>query len=530
MKRVRGCSLIWLAVVVAAGGAWSPVVTAAERAQPPRLLLLLAQGFNRGEHFEPYATLTALGYDIDVASFEPGPVLLSREGKPDEQGRDAHANLAMRDVTDISPYLALILPGGYSPANLENDPDAVRIVRAFFDADKPVGAICHGPRLLAMAGVLEGRIVTAWNEVASEIPDLWRAGRLGTYVDQEVVVDGKLVSCRYPNDVGPWLKVLIEKLHAYGGLPPIPKRPTVIFLARHLTTGHERWMATVATRNNGVQTRLVTDAKGFEQAAASLDEVDALVLTPGEETTALLDTEAGKALVAGLKGKPVHTLSVTDSLALQLRELVAVAVAATDKVAPPAPAIEYTAAIALSPGFDDRVAAVMQSFLEYKGHKVALVGHRPGWVRGLGGMPLEVKGTYSSPPLLATTAVIVAPGGVWPMHDPRARQAEQPDWIRHQGERDRQRIEWIIARYKEGATLITVGFDSLRIGRHAEFNGVAFAASDQTVWSFRRGEGGRYSNEPVLKSADRLYSAKAADALPALMRLLDAEPLRATAR
>jgi protease I len=105
------------------------------------------------------------------------------------------------DVTtaDADPerYAAVVLPGGVAnPDRLRQDADALRFVRSFFDRDKPVAVICHGPWTLVDAGVLRGRTVTSWPSLQA---DLTNAG--ATWVDEEVVVDGNLITSRKPDDL-----------------------------------------------------------------------------------------------------------------------------------------------------------------------------------------------------------------------------------------------------------------------------------------------------------------------------------------
>src|SRR5215475_4056469 len=94
-------------------------------------------------------------------------------------------------------YDALVIPGGVAnPDFLRMDATAVRFVRAFFDAAKPVGVICHGPWMVVEAGVARGRTLTSWPSLRT---DIINAG--GTWVDREVVVDGNIVTSRKPDDI-----------------------------------------------------------------------------------------------------------------------------------------------------------------------------------------------------------------------------------------------------------------------------------------------------------------------------------------
>ncbi|MCC5805212.1 MAG: DJ-1/PfpI family protein [Opitutales bacterium] len=512
-----------VALLVAAGSLPSVTFADAEDTDSPRLLFLIAHGFNRMEHFESLYSLTAMGYNVDVASFAAGTVLLDPNNEtPDRQGRDALANLAMREVTDISPYLGLVLPGGYSPGNLEDDPEAIRIVRTFDAAEKPIGSICHSARLLAGAGVAAGRMVTGWNEIASEVPEAWMRGDLGTYIDQPVVVDGHIVSCRYPDDVRPWFHAFAEHLAGRGGIKPPRKRADAVFLAGHKESGHQRQMTTLGGRNNHVFPNVIHSA---ESLAANLERdpsADIVFVYPNEASEALLHSKGGQALLTALGNPTVHRLAENES-PMQLREAVAVAREVGRPLPDPEP-VAHDAVIALSPGFDDRVAPAIEAFLRHLGFNPVHLSHERGWVRGLNGLPVYAAGTYTEPPLLAERILVVAPGGLWPREDPNVRQADQPPWLAGQAERDARRAAWITDRYKEGGVLVTFGFDSLYVTGDPVFAGIPFAASDQIPYAFiwRRHSVAEYAPDvEALRSAERIYSARGFEALPELMRLLE---------
>jgi protease I len=111
---------------------------------------------------------------------------------------------------DASEYDALVLPGGVANADeLRLDDDAVRFVRQCFDDGKPVGVICHGPWILAEADVLEGRTLTSWPSLET---DLENAG--ATWVDVEVHVDRELVSSRKPDDLPAFCREIVQAFAA----------------------------------------------------------------------------------------------------------------------------------------------------------------------------------------------------------------------------------------------------------------------------------------------------------------------------
>lgn len=519
MKSVTLTHRTLLALLAAAFFSLSAVLAHAQE-ERPRLLFLVVHGFNRMEHFEALYSLSALGYHIDVAGFERGVVLLdSRNERPDNQGRDAYAHLAMREVTDISGYLGLVIPGGYSAGNMEDDPEAIRIVRAFDQAGKPIGAICHAARLLAGAGVAAGRVVTGWNEIPSEVPERWVQGDLGIYIDQDVVVDGNIISCRYPNDMGPWFRVFAEHLYRRGGIRPGQMRADALFIASHKQTGHLRQMTTLGARNNNLNPMVVHNEGSMANALQRKQNADIVFLYPEPECEALLNSPDGQALMAALGNPPVHRIAPNSSY-LQLREAVAV-VQQIGHPIPPVQPVAYDAVIGLTPGFDDRVVIAMDAFLRHMGFNPVHISHETGWIRGLKGLPVFASGTYSEPPLLTERVLVVAPGGLWPREDPNVRQADQPAWLQGQAARDAQRAAWITERYKEGGVLVTFGFDSLYITTDEVFRGIPFAASDQTVWSFATRSAARYApNVQALRSAERIFSARGFDALPELIHLL----------
>jgi protease I len=169
-----------------------------------KVAILVADGFEQVEMTEPRRELDAAGARTSLVSPVQGQVQGWR-----------HFDKADRFPVDVplaeasaAEYDALLLPGGVAnPDQLRTIPEAVAFVRAFFDAGKPVAAICHGLWPLIDAGVVAGRTVTSWPSLRT---DLTNAG--ATWVDQEVVTDHGLVTSRKPDDIPAFSRKMIEEI------------------------------------------------------------------------------------------------------------------------------------------------------------------------------------------------------------------------------------------------------------------------------------------------------------------------------
>jgi protease I len=158
-----------------------------------KVAILAADMFERVELEEPRQALEDAGAEVEVVSIHDGEI----------QGFDhfdpASSLKVDRTVQEVSPddYDALLIPGGVgNPDQLRGDEDAVAFVRGFDDAGKPMAVICHGPWMLVEARVVRGRRVTSWPTLETDIRN---AG--GDWIDQEVVVDGNIVTSRKPDDI-----------------------------------------------------------------------------------------------------------------------------------------------------------------------------------------------------------------------------------------------------------------------------------------------------------------------------------------
>jgi protease I len=172
--------------------------------QGKRIAVLTAnEGVEQVELTEPVEALRAAGAEVELLAPESGEVqAFNHLDKGDTFPVD-------RPLGDADPgnYDGLVLPGGVAnPDFLRMDEQAVGFIRTFFESGKPVGAICHGPWTLVEAGVVKGRTLTSWPSLQTDIRN---AG--GTWVDEEVVVDGGLVTSRNPDDLPAFNAKLVEE-------------------------------------------------------------------------------------------------------------------------------------------------------------------------------------------------------------------------------------------------------------------------------------------------------------------------------
>ena len=167
-----------------------------------RVAILVAEGFEEVEMTKPRAALDDAGARTSLVSPEQGEVLaFNHHDKANRFPVDVKLDDARPDDFD-----ALLLPGGaLNPDTLRTLPNAVEFVRAFFDEEKPVAAICHAPWTLIEADVVEGRRVTSWPSLKT---DLENAG--ADWVDQSVVRDENLVTSRKPDDIPDFNRSMLE--------------------------------------------------------------------------------------------------------------------------------------------------------------------------------------------------------------------------------------------------------------------------------------------------------------------------------
>lgn len=177
-----------------------------------RILVMATDGFEQRELKVPVERLRMMGAVVEIAApnqtREPGRIRgWNGEGQQADWGEAVIVDRRLSEV-NVDDYDALVIPGGQiNPDKLRLEPLAVDLVRRFVDEGKVVAAICHGPWLLVEADVLEGRRVTSWKSLRTDIRN---AG--GDWVDEEVVSDQGIVTSRKPADLFAFVDKIVEEV------------------------------------------------------------------------------------------------------------------------------------------------------------------------------------------------------------------------------------------------------------------------------------------------------------------------------
>ena len=176
---------------------------AEQKLKGKKVAIIAADMVERVELVEPRKALEEAGATTELLSIKPGTIdAFDHFDKAEKIKVDR-----LVEEADASEYDALMIPGGVgNPDQLRGDENAVAFVRDFFEAGKPVAAICHAPWVLVEAGVVRGRTLTSWPTLETDIRN---AG--GDWVDQKVVVDRGLVTSRKPDDIPAFNEKMIEE-------------------------------------------------------------------------------------------------------------------------------------------------------------------------------------------------------------------------------------------------------------------------------------------------------------------------------
>jgi len=169
-----------------------------------RVLIVATDGFEQSELMQPKQGLEEAGFETTVASLEDGEIKGWDDG---DWGKSVSVDITVDEVS-VGDYDALMLPGGQiNPDILRMNETVIDLVREFDSEGKPIAAICHAPWLLVEADIVDGKTVTGWPSIRT---DLENAG--GEVIDRQVAVDGNLITSRNPDDIPAFTEALKDAL------------------------------------------------------------------------------------------------------------------------------------------------------------------------------------------------------------------------------------------------------------------------------------------------------------------------------
>lgn len=178
-----------------------------QRLDNRNVAVLATDGFEESELTSPVDALRSAGANVSIISIQDTPDSIRGWDKGDWSSRTVSVDGTV-DQMDVDRFDALVLPGGViNPDLLRRSDDAVAFVKGFFEAGKPVAAICHGPWMIVEAGAARGRKMTSFPSIRT---DLENAG--ATWVDESVVVDQGLVTSRSPKDLDDFNAKMVEEI------------------------------------------------------------------------------------------------------------------------------------------------------------------------------------------------------------------------------------------------------------------------------------------------------------------------------
>ena len=166
-----------------------------------KVAFVLGDDFEDSEFKVPYDRIREAGHKVTVVGTDAGKEL---KGK---KGNEKFTPEATPKDVDADQFDALVIPGGYSPDKLRTDDGIVSLVQKVYGADKPVAAICHAGSLLIEADAVNGKRVTSWPSIRT---DLINAG--ARWEDSEVVEDGNIITSRKPDDLDAFCTAILQRL------------------------------------------------------------------------------------------------------------------------------------------------------------------------------------------------------------------------------------------------------------------------------------------------------------------------------
>lgn len=164
-----------------------------------KAIVLVENGFEDIELFYPYYRLMEAGYKVDIV----GPA--SGETYKGKKGGSISSTKAPEEV-DVTEYDVMIVPGGWAPDRMRTKENMVKLVKKADKQGLVIGAICHAAQLLIEAEIVDGRNLTCVKSVSTDVKN---AG--GNYTNEPLVVDGNLVTSRFPADIPVWMPAVIER-------------------------------------------------------------------------------------------------------------------------------------------------------------------------------------------------------------------------------------------------------------------------------------------------------------------------------
>ena len=166
-----------------------------------KIAVIITDLFEDVEYTQPAKAFKDAGHELIHIGLKSGETV---KGK--KENTPVKIDTIFKDVS-VDDFDALLIPGGYSPDKLRADDRAVEFTRKFFESGKPVFSICHAPQILITADVIRGKKITGWKSITQDIKN---AG--AEFVDEEVVIDGNLISSRQPGDLPAFIKASLQKL------------------------------------------------------------------------------------------------------------------------------------------------------------------------------------------------------------------------------------------------------------------------------------------------------------------------------
>lgn len=171
--------------------------------QNKKIAVLAADGYEQSELDSPVKALKEAGATVEIISLKSGEI----KSMKDHQWSDSVSVDKTVSEAKVDDYSALLLPGGViNPDTLRGNEDAVRFVKSFFEKNKPVAAICHGPQTLIEADVVKGKTMTSYKSISTDLKNA-----CANWKDEEVITDGNLTTSRDPNDLPAFNKRIVEE-------------------------------------------------------------------------------------------------------------------------------------------------------------------------------------------------------------------------------------------------------------------------------------------------------------------------------